>query len=90
MIQVPDTCLGWEIGETRIYQFWGCKVEAFCKREDAVECYLYLPGQTVPFADSPYMDPTYQDIENEVQEWAAETVLKGLKKGMLSLVEVGA
>lgn len=87
-VNVPSNVLGWQVGDVRNYTFWGCKVEAICRQSSMVECYLLLPNQTVPFIDSPYFDPGYQDIEECAQEWAAEVILEGLRDGKLTVSEV--
>jgi hypothetical protein len=85
LIGVPSNVLGWRVGDYRCYSFFGCTVEARCVDEDEVKLTFEFGGF---YMESPYISPSYQSVEDQAQEFCAEAILLGLKKGMLSLVEV--
>lgn len=78
--------IGWEVGETRVYTFYGVEVRATCTKEEGCRRWE-LTGSAFGITKE---DETYEawQIEGTAELLAAELALKVLKSGDAVLCEV--
>lgn len=80
---IPSECLGWTVGESRSYHFYGVEVNAqYRGYEDGITMMATCCGHTVRtqlFSES--------GAEDFAQELAARVVLEALRGGFAVMVE---
>ena len=80
-----SAALGWEVGEERVYTFFGIPVAVQCRKDGesyyCLHCVVYGEIHRQETYSSKY-------VEDAAQELAAVAVLKAVRDGRAALVEV--